>query len=81
MMLFRVTSSIHLISSIYPDVYSCCGDLLGGEDSIRERKRVWPVHFEIELISYCSESEYIKQNQGTIVYDYQVLTLMYILFS
>ena len=34
-----------------------------------------------ESLTCCSESEYIKQNQGTIVYDYQVLTLMYILFQ
>jgi hypothetical protein len=50
------------------------------KDSFRESKRVQPVHSEIALASYCSESEYIKKKQETIVYDYQVLTLMYILF-
>ena len=51
------------------------------KDSFRKRERVQPVHSEIALVSYCSESEYIKQKQETIVYDYQVLTLMYILFQ
>ena len=51
------------------------------KDTFRERKRVQPVHSEIALVSYCSESEYIKQKQETIVYDYQVLNLMYILFQ
>ena len=48
------------------------------EDSFKESKKA---HTEIALVSYCSESEYIKPKEEAIVYDYHVLTLMYISFQ
>ena len=52
-----------------------------GEDSFKERRKSQPTQSELALVSYLSESECIKQKKETIVYDYQVLTLIYFLFQ